>query len=120
LVEELAFLVGAVLAGLGGGFISSWMAFNASGEEFDKRKHGNGLITGTLSGMALGLAAVVATAEQNLTVAASAFILFGIFLSAAGIDRLRSSGTKMVTKADSSKPAAAPAATPPPTTPKPS
>ena len=35
--------IASVIAGLGGGFLSSWMSFNASGEEFDRR---NTAITG--------------------------------------------------------------------------
>jgi uncharacterized membrane protein YoaK (UPF0700 family) len=98
MVDQVGAIIASVLAGIAGGFLSSWMAFNASGEKFDMRKHGNALITGALSGMGLGLGIVVsAPADQGLTAAQIAIGLFSIFLAAAGIDRLRSSGSHMIT-----------------------
>jgi hypothetical protein len=117
LIEEpVGVVIGFVIAGIAGGFLSSWMSFNASGEKFDSRKHGNALITGALSGMTIGIAAVAKMDQQpeQPTAADIALLLFITFLAATGIDRLRSNGSKMVTR-HAEQPAAAPAAaTPPP------
>jgi len=95
-VNEMSLIVGSVLAGIAGGFLSSWMAFNASGADFDRRKHGNALIVGALSGMALGLAAASTAAAKDLDPPQAAILLFTTFLASAGIDRLRSSGSQMI------------------------
>jgi len=97
-VDDLGIIIGSVISGIAGGFLSSWMSFNASGEPFDARKHGNALITGALSGMGLGVLAAVANADKALDAAQVALTCFTIFLSAAGIDRFRSTGSKMVTR----------------------
>lgn len=96
MVDQVAAVVASVLAGIAGGFLSSWMAFNASGEKFDIRKHGNALITGALSGMALGIGAI-ATGIEDLEPQQIAIQLFTTFLASAGIDRLRSSASRMAT-----------------------
>jgi len=84
------------------------MAFNASGEVFSGRKHGNALITGVLTGLALGAAVTIADPEK-MTNAAIFVLAITTFLSAVGIDRLRSSGSDMVannaTKGETVKPA---------------
>src|SRR5580765_1172272 len=74
------------------------MAFNASGEAFNGRKHGNALITGALSGMFLGAAQAAASPDE---IPNNQFILslIGTFFAAAGIGRLRSSGSQMTTPA---------------------
>lgn len=87
-------VIGSAIAGLAGGFLSAWTSFNSSGEKFDGRKFGNGLITGGLAGIGLGILAAVA-APKDMTQAASAVLLFVIFLGSAGGDRLRSSASKM-------------------------
>jgi len=98
LVESTIAVIASVVAGIAGGFLSSWMAFNASGEEFNGRKHGNALITGALSGMFLGAAQAAASPNE---IPNNQFILslIGTFFAAAGIDRLRSSGSQMTTPA---------------------
>lgn len=120
-MDSTAAIIASVVAGIAGGFLSSWMAFSSSGEKFDPRKHGNALITGALSGMALGLGLVASAAEgaaKTLTSAQVAIGLFTIFLSAAGIDRLRSSGSHMITptKTDPKAKTATTTATPTTTT----
>jgi hypothetical protein len=98
LVDPTIAVIASVVAGIAGGFLSSWMAFNASGEAFNGRKHGNALITGALSGMFLGAAQAAASPQE---VPNNQFILslIGTFFAAAGIDRLRSSGSQMTTPA---------------------
>jgi hypothetical protein len=64
------------------------MAWNASGEEFDRRKHGNALIIGAITGLAAGAAAAVI--NPNATTGAFILQLVGIFVGTIGIDRLRS------------------------------
>jgi len=98
LVESTIAVIASVVAGIAGGFLSSWMAFNASGEPFNGRKHGNALITGALSGMFLGAAQAAASPNE---IPNNQFILslIGTFFAAAGIDRLRSSGSQMTTPA---------------------
>lgn len=97
MVEETAVIIASVLAGIGGGFLSSWMSFNASGEKFDARKHGNALITGALAGIALGIAAAT-SAPKDMDAAQALVLYFTIFLSAVGIDRLRTTGSRMVVR----------------------
>ena len=98
MVESTIAVIASVVAGIAGGFLSSWMAFNASGEPFNGRKHGNALITGALSGMFLGAAQAAASPNE---IPNNQFILslIGTFFAAAGIDRLRSSGSQMTTPA---------------------
>jgi hypothetical protein len=99
MVDAVTAIVAAVIAGLAGGFLHSWMTFNASGEKFDGRKHGNALIVGALTGMALGLATVLAYDVMNkseIPAAPFAVALFGIFLAAAGIDTVRSKASAMI------------------------
>jgi hypothetical protein len=98
LVESTIAVIASVVAGIAGGFLSSWMAFNASGESFNGRKHGNALITGALSGMFLG-AAQAAASPQEIPNNQFILSLIGTFFAAAGIDRLRSSGSQMTTPA---------------------
>jgi len=110
------------MAGLAGGFLSSWMGFNSSGEKFDVRKHGNALITGALSGVALALGLVHGSqvpAEQ-LTAGQYIFGVFLIFLSAVGIDKLRSNTSQMVTGIKNLKPKATTTTTTTTTSPPPS
>jgi len=94
-VEETAVVIASVLAGIAGGFLSSWMSFNASGEKFDARKHGNALITGALAGVVLGIAGAT-SAPDEMTSAQALVMYLTIFLSAVGIDRLRTTGSRMV------------------------
>jgi hypothetical protein len=96
-VEETAVIIVSVLAGIAGGFLSSWMSFNASGEKFDPRKHGNALIVGALAGIGLGIAAAT-SAPKDMTSAQALVLFFTIFLSAVGIDRLRTTGSRMVAR----------------------
>jgi len=97
MVDQVSIIVASVISGLAGGFISSWMAFNASGEEFDKRKHGNGLITGAIAGMALGLGFSIAL-PKDATAAQIAISLFTTFFATVGIDKLRTNASKMTTR----------------------
>jgi len=97
MVDQISVIVASVISGLAGGFISSWMSFNASGEEFDKRKHGNGLITGAVAGMALGLGFAVAL-PKDATAAQIAISLFTTFFATVGIDKLRTNASKMTTR----------------------
>jgi len=94
LVDETAAVIASIIVGIAGGFLSSWMAFNASGEEFDKRKHGNALITGAVAGALAG--AVIPTALPNMTSAAFIIYLVLLFGATIGVDRVRSSGSQMV------------------------
>jgi H+/Cl- antiporter ClcA len=114
LVDATTAIIGAVIAGIAGGFLSSWMKFNASGEKFDGRKHGNALITGALTGMGLGLALVIANnvmGEDDIQASVYAVGVFSVFLASAGVDAYRSKASKMIHKN------ASPATTPPtPTT----
>lgn len=96
-LDEVGIIIASVVAGLGGGFLSSWMSFNASGEEFDRRKHGNALITGAIAGMAAGVAFAVVL-PKDATAAQIAVSLFSTFFTTVGIDRLRTTGSKMATR----------------------
>lgn len=98
MVDDTTAIIAAIIAGLAGGFLSSWMAFNASGEKFDPRKHGNALITGALTGVALGIAMLsgFSTTPSEATNAQFIAGLVGIFLAAVGVDRLRTSSSGMV------------------------
>lgn len=102
MVDETVAVFASIAVGIIGGFLSSWMAFNASGEEFSGRKHGNALIVGALSGLGLGISTAVADPE-GMTTGQFALALGLVFLSAVGIDRLRSSGSHMVAKSTEKK-----------------
>jgi hypothetical protein len=81
------------------------MAFNATGEDFNVKKHGNAIITGVLTGLAAG-AAVSLTMLKELDPAQYFVILIGVVTSGAGIDTLRSKLSKMIAnrKAEESEP----------------
>lgn len=98
MVDDTTAIIAAIIAGLAGGFLSSWMSFNASGEKFDIRKHGNALITGALTGVALGIAMLSGAGTPPSEATDAQFIagLVGIFLAAVGVDRLRSNSSNMV------------------------
>lgn len=96
MVDPTAAVIGSIIAGIAGGFLSSWMSFNASGEKFDGRKHGNALITGALAGMLLG-AAQAAVNPSEISQGQFVLSLIGTFLAGAGVDRLRSSSSRMTT-----------------------
>jgi hypothetical protein len=96
MVDPTAAVIGSIIAGIAGGFLSSWMSFNASGEKFDGRKHGNALITGALAGMLLG-AAQAAVNPSEISEGQFVLSLIGTFLAGAGVDRLRSSSSRMTT-----------------------
>lgn len=102
MVDETIAVLASIAVGIAGGFLSSWMAFNASGEEFSGRKHGNALIVGALSGLGLGLGATIAD-PKGLTTSQFILDLGLVFMSAVGIDRLRSSGSHMVAKSTAKK-----------------
>jgi len=96
LIDETVAVVSSILVGLAGGFLSSWMAWNASGEKFDIRKHGNALITGGIVGLLGGAAnAIVAT---NMSTGQFIIQLVFLFGSAFGFDRARSNASDMVGK----------------------
>lgn len=114
-LDEVGIIIASVIAGLAGGFLSSWMSFNASGEKFDPRKHGNGLITGAISGMAAGVAAA-STLPVNATAAQITVALFLVFFGTVGVDSLRTKGSRMISKnppAPATEPATPPPAGPP-------
>ena len=119
MVEAVTAIIASVIAGCAGGFLHSWMAFNASGEAFNGKKHGNAIITGALTGMGLGLAVVisanVATEQENIPNAVFAVGLFAIFLAAAGIDAYRTKASKMINAriTQAGKQSPPPPATPP-------
>lgn|SRR4029079_6006374 len=102
MIDETLAVIASIAVGIAGGFLSSWMAFNASGEVFSGRKHGNALIIGALSGLALGVTMVVAD-PANMTQGQFIIALVLIFLAAVGIDRLRSSGADMVANSTATK-----------------
>ena len=102
MIDETLAVIASIVIGIGGGFLSSWMAFNASGEQFSGRKHGNALIIGALSGLGLGVTMVVAD-PANMTEGQFILALALIFLAAVGIDRLRSSGADMVANSTAEK-----------------
>jgi hypothetical protein len=93
-IDETLAVIASLAVGIAGGFLSSWMAFNASGESFDPRKHGNALITGALVGLLGGAAG--ATLAPNITVGQFILQLVFLFGSAVGLDRLRSNGSDMI------------------------
>lgn len=99
--ETVAFII-VLAAGIGGGFLSSWMSFNASGEVFSGRKHGNALITGALAGLALAIGTSLAGVAE-MTIPQFGIIVVTVFLGAVGIDRLRTSGAHMTAR-DSPEP----------------
>ncbi len=95
MVDSTLAFIAILIAGIAGGFLSYWMAFNAKGEKFDMSKHGNALITGAITGLGLAITgAVIDTA--NMTIPQFGFIVVTTFLSAFGIDRARSSGSDMI------------------------
>lgn len=99
MVDITTAIISSVIAGLSGGFLYSWMTFNASGEKFNGRKHGNAIISGALTGMGLGLALVIAggaIGKTEIQPAVFATGLFFIFLAAAGVDAYRSKASKMI------------------------
>ena len=93
MVDEFIAVIASLAAGIAGGFLSSFMAWNASGEQFDARKHGNALIIGAITGLAAGVASAVVVSPE-LSNGQFALQLVGIFLSAIGIDRIRSDTSK--------------------------
>src|SRR5215510_7726160 len=92
MVDELIAVIASLLVGLGGGFLSSFMAWNASGETFDPRKHGNALIVGAIVGLAAGAASAVV--NPDTTTAQFVLQLVGILVGVVGIDRIRSDTSK--------------------------
>lgn len=105
MIDQTVAFLSILAGGIAGSFLSSWMAFNASGEQFNGRKHGNALITGAISGLALAITgAVVDTA--SLTIPQFGVLVVTTFLAGFGIDRARSSGADMTANnAAESKPA---------------
>ena len=92
-------LIGTLIyfaAAIGGGFLSSWMSFNASGEPFSGRKHGNALITGALTGLGYAITAVAIDIFTGMNDAAFAVLVFSAFWTAFGLDRARTSGSQMI------------------------
>jgi len=96
LIDETVAVISSILVGVAGGFLSSWMAWNASGEKFDVRKHGNALITGAIVGLIGGAANAIVAPDMST----GQFIIQLVFLfgSAFGFDRARSNGSDMVGK----------------------
>lgn len=79
-----------------GGFLSSWMSFNASGEAFNPRKHGNALITGALSGLGFAVGNIAVEMFIDISDAQLLVLLITAFFAAFGIDRMRSDGNQMI------------------------
>lgn len=94
MIEPVHSTIASLLAGVAGGFLSSFMAWNANLEKFDFRKHGNALIIGTLSGLAIGAGSAIVNPDIELPQLLVQIVL--TFLSAVGLDRLRSNATEMV------------------------
>jgi hypothetical protein len=99
MVDPLPAIIGTTLAGAFGGFLHSWMSFNATGEKFDAKKHGNAIIVGILTGLAYG-AAISLAGLDDLTKAQYWVLLIAVLTSAAGIDTLRAKLSKMIKKKD--------------------
>jgi hypothetical protein len=102
MIDETVSVIVFVIVGIAGGFLSSWMAWNASGETFDRRKHGNALITGAIVGLGLGIAAAVVDVS---TMAMNQWLLlvFTTFGTAVGLDRVRSSTSGAVAERSTTK-----------------
>ena len=99
MVDQFIGTIAYFIVSIGGGFLSSWMKFNASGEPFDGRKHGNALITGAVMGLGLTIGSLVLDAFDQMSDAVFAILLFTTFWTALGIDRgLRSDGSKMIAR----------------------
>jgi hypothetical protein len=116
MVDSTTAIIAAVLAGVAGGFLNSWLTFNATGEPFNGRKHGNALIVGALTGMALGLGLVIANdvAEKGpIESGPFAVGLFATFLAAAGVDQYRSKASHLITNAADARAKAQAAKSPP-------
>jgi len=96
MVDQFIGTIAYFVATIGGGFLSSWMSFNASGEAFNGRKHGNALIIGALSGIGFAIANIAIDAFVGMSDALFAVTLFSAFFMAFGIDRFRSSGGDMI------------------------
>lgn len=94
MIDELTAVVSTLIVGIAGGFLSSWLAFNASGEKFDPRKHGNALIIGALTGLGLGATSVVI--NPDVTIGQFVLTLVFTLLSAVGLDRMRTNGSQMI------------------------
>ena len=101
MIETIFATAASLIAGIAGGFVSSFMAWNESLEPFDFRKHGNALIIGTLAGLAIGAASALVNPDISTEQLLVQIVL--TFLSAAGIDRLKSSATGMVANKAASK-----------------
>lgn len=92
--QTLSFLT-VLFAGVAGSFLSYWMAFNAKNEPFDMHKHGNALITGTITGLVFAVASAVVD-TSGYTVAQFGELVVLTFGTGFGIDRARSSTSAMV------------------------
>lgn len=95
MVDSFVAIVVLTALGAGGGFLSSWMSWNASGEKFDGRKHGNALITGVIAGLVLGVGVSVAGTE-DMTPTIFFILAITTFGTAVGIDRGRTSVSRAV------------------------
>jgi hypothetical protein len=98
MVDQFIGTIAYFAVSLFGGFISSWMKINSTGEAFDPRKHANALITGTVLGLILTIGSLVLDAFDQMSDAAFAILLFVTFVGAAGFDRLRSDGNKSIAR----------------------
>lgn len=107
--ETTAFFV-LIAVCVGGGFLSSWMRFNASGEVFSGRKHGNALIIGAITGLGIAIGTSLVGVDK-MTVPQFGVIVGLAFVTAVGVDRLKGDGNDMVARNSPSK-ADAPAAPP--------
>jgi hypothetical protein len=98
MVEVLLGTIAYLFVTTFGGFLSSWMSFNASGEKFDPRKHGNALITGAMSGLGWAVANIIVESFTDMNEAVFLVTLVGAFFMAFGIDRFRADGSKMIAR----------------------
>ena len=97
MIDETVAFITILIAGIAGSFLSYWMAFNAKGEPFDMKKHGNALITGAVAGLAFAITSAVVD-TTNMTAPQFGFLLVTTFLGAFGLDRARSSGSDMIAR----------------------
>lgn len=89
-------VLGFILAGALGGFVLSIIGWLNSEKKFNNRKNIAALLTGTLSGMVLG---IFTTGGQTEGIPEYMFVtqFFLIFLAAAGFTKLAQGGTEVAT-----------------------
>lgn len=92
-MEPILIVASIILAA--GGAVSYLIAWNRSGDEFDKRKFANGLVTGIIAGVALAIANAT-NIVQSLDDTAKFVLIGSLFLSVIGVDQIRGAGSQAV------------------------